>query len=606
MRNRDRFSASLSNTSRRGGSKKLSNGARIAVVGGGPSGSFFSYFLLDMAERAGNKFHLDIYEPRDYLKPGPAGCNMCAGIVSETLIQNLATEGIDLPASVVQRGIDSYILHMDVGSVRINTPLKEKRIGAVYRGAGPRDLKEFKFTGLDGHLLSLAVARGAQVINDRVVEADWVDDRPRVRTRTSDWAVYDLVVVTIGVNSPALKVFEDMCPGYRAPRTTKTHLREYFLGAERVEAILGNAVQVFLLDIPDLEFGMLIPKGDYMTLCLLGEEINKEMVRRFLETPQVRACLPPEIVSEKFSCNCSPRINTRAALQPYADRLVFIGDCASTRLFKDGIGSAYRTSKAAAAAVVFHGVSAQDLHDHYYKVCKRMDRDNAIGRLIFRVVSIVQKKKFAREGVLRMIVDEQDMPGEKRRMSTVQWDMYTGSGSYREIFLRTVHPVFLARIIRDSLVSLWPWRKSITNTEIDHETVPTAASGALGRWFEPGELIFRQGDSSDCRYVVMEGQVALMQERDGEDLFLGVRGAGEPLGDMALFEREVHSATVQALTRVRILTVDRDNFTKRIHEDPSLAYRLFQIMSRRTRNLTDQVSLLNQEIDRLSELLRDN
>ena len=44
---------------------------------------------------------------------------MCGGIISETLVQTLATEGIELPPNVVQRGVDSYFLHMDVGSVKI-------------------------------------------------------------------------------------------------------------------------------------------------------------------------------------------------------------------------------------------------------------------------------------------------------------------------------------------------------------------------------------------------------------------------------------------------------------------------------------------------------
>jgi len=115
---------------------KLEDGSRVAVVGGGPAGSFFSYFLLEMATPVGMDIHVDIYEPRDFDQPAPRGCNMCGGIISETLVQNLATEGINLPPTVVQRGIDSYVLHMDVGSVRIATPLQEMRIGAVTRGSG--------------------------------------------------------------------------------------------------------------------------------------------------------------------------------------------------------------------------------------------------------------------------------------------------------------------------------------------------------------------------------------------------------------------------------------------------------------------------------------
>jgi CRP-like cAMP-binding protein len=123
-------------------------------------------------------------------------------------------------------------------------------------------------------------------------------------------------------------------------------------------------------------------------------------------------------------------------------------------------------------------------------------------------------------------------------------------------------------------------------------------SGALGRTYEPGEIIIKQGDVGECMLVIQEGQVALVREQSGEEVFLGVRSAGEFLGEMAIFEKEVQMATVRALSQVRVLTVDKKNFLRRIHEDPSLAYRLFQLMSRRIRELSQQVTMLNQELDR--------
>ena len=96
----------------------------------------FSYFFLTMAEMLGLRVDLDIYEPRRFGYCGPAGCNHCGGVVSESLVQRLATEGICLPDEIVQRGTDSYQLHMDIGDVGIETPLMEKRIAAVYRGNG--------------------------------------------------------------------------------------------------------------------------------------------------------------------------------------------------------------------------------------------------------------------------------------------------------------------------------------------------------------------------------------------------------------------------------------------------------------------------------------
>jgi flavin-dependent dehydrogenase len=314
---------------------RLQDGARVGVIGGGPAGAFFAYFLLDMAAQAGRRVEVDIYEPRNFTQIGAQGCSGCAGIVSESLVQLLAEEGIDLPLSVVQREIDSYLIHMDVGSATITPPRPGKRIGVVHRGAGPRDLRQATWAGLDAYVLGLATAQGVQVIPQRVSDVVWADGRPTISTRVGGPRPYDLLAVTTGVNSAALKLFSEIVPGYQPPQTSKTFIREYFLGAATVDQALGNAIQVFLLDIPGLEFGMLIPKGEYMTVCLLGEEIDSDLVQQFLAAPEVRRCLPPDLALEKPSCQCAPRINTLGARQPYGDRVVFIGDSASTRLFKD-------------------------------------------------------------------------------------------------------------------------------------------------------------------------------------------------------------------------------------------------------------------------------
>ncbi len=130
-------------------------------------------------------------------------------------------------------------------------------------------------------------------------------------------------------------------------------------------------------------------------------------------------------------------------------------------------------------------------------------------------------------------------------------------------------------------------------------------SGGLGKVYQAGDILIRQGEVGESMLVIQEGQVALVREQEGEEVFLGVRSAGEILGEMALFEKEVQMATVRAVSQVRVLTVDKKNFLGRVHEDPSLAYRLFQLMSRRIRELSQQVALLNRELDRLTQRDQD-
>ncbi len=201
---------------------KLVDGSRVAVMGGGPAGSLFSYYLLEMAEMAGLQLELDLWDPKDFMQAAPSACNMCGGIISETLVQNLATDGINLPPSVVQRGIDSYVLHIDGQEVRIDTPVQEKRIASVYRGTGPRKLSANlkTWSNFDGHLQQLAIGRGAQPIREKVTSVDWVDGLPRLESKSGIHRTYDLLAVATGVNSPALKLFDQdpVCYTHQPPR----------------------------------------------------------------------------------------------------------------------------------------------------------------------------------------------------------------------------------------------------------------------------------------------------------------------------------------------------------------------------------------------------
>jgi len=433
---------------------ELTDGSRVAVVGGGPAGSFVSFFLLETASRTDLKLQVDIYESKDFSKTGPPGCNHCGGIISESLVQMLATEGINLPDAVVQRGIDSYVLHSDVGTVRIDTPLFEKRIAAVYRGSGPKGSHLVGWQSLDGYLLELACSAGATLIQRRVESITSQDGRPVIQAKEAEPRTYDLVIGAVGVNSPSLKIFEGLGFNYEQPKTTKTFISEFHYGDELIRQYLGSSMHVFLLPLPRLEFAALIPKGEYATLCLLGHDIDRELVERFLAHPAVRSCFPPEWETPTGVCQCLPKINFGGAKHFFGDRAVMIGDCGVTRLFKDGIGAAYRTAKACATTIVFDGVSAEAFGRFYSKACRDLARDNAIGKVVFSVVTLFRLLKVLRRGMVIMIDREQNSRSGDRPMSTVLWDTFTGSAPYKDILLRALHPGFLLRLTGDTFKAL--------------------------------------------------------------------------------------------------------------------------------------------------------
>jgi len=431
----------------------LEDGARIGVIGGGPAGSFFAYFALLFAERLDLELKVDIYESREFSRPGLSGCNMCGGLVSESLIQAMALEGINLPSAVVQRGIDSYVLHTRDSDVKLDTPVKEKRIAAVHRGGGPSETWAEPDGGLDGYLLDLARQRGAKVVGTCVDQVVWDKGRPQVRLGGTA-QTYDLLVGATGVNSDSWFIYKNLGISGEPPKTTRAWITELDLGREATNRYFSSSVHVFLLNLPRLDVASVIPKGGFLTVSILGRRLDQRLIESFFHSAVVQDLLQSQGKYDQGICHCAPKINVGGVKRPFLDRVVLVGDCGVTRLYKDGIGTAYRTAKAAARTAVFGGVSAKDFQRHYLPVCRSINHDNLFGSFLFQVVRLIKHFPPVLRGTLGMVLREQMLPGAAKRMSSVLWDMFTGSAPYRDIFTLTMDPRFIGRLFWESVLAL--------------------------------------------------------------------------------------------------------------------------------------------------------
>jgi flavin-dependent dehydrogenase len=434
---------------------QLRSGSKVCVIGGGPAGSFFSFFFLQLAERLDLEIELDIIEAKKFGERGPGGCNHCGGIISESLVQLLSAEGIRIPSSVIRKGIDSYVMHTDDQNIKIETPLHEKRIASVFRGSGPKNAESTGFDSFDQFLLDLCVQKSANVIVDKVEQVDYENSRPKIKTKNNFEKSYDLVVAAVGLDNKSLKILMAANKSFELPKTAKTYIREFYLGEEIVSKYFGNSMHVFLMDVQNLEFGALIPKGHYVTLVLLGKEINKELVDSFLNSQQVIESFPQSLnLSQISKCQCYPKINVKTARYMFGDRFVAIGDSSTSKLFKNGIGAAYITAKAAATTALLNGVSSNAFLNNYMPACRSLNIDNNIGKVVFLVTKIIKKSRLLKRGVIKTVAAESKKPGSKRQMSTVLWDTFTGSAPYKEIFLRTLKPSFIFPFAWNSLTSI--------------------------------------------------------------------------------------------------------------------------------------------------------
>ncbi|MDO8127465.1 MAG: hypothetical protein Q6359_09600 [Candidatus Brocadiales bacterium] len=211
----------------------LRDGAEIAVIGGGPAGSFFSIYALKLAKDLGKKIHLKIFDRKTFTNQGPPGCNMCAGVISETMVQHLAIDGINIPPTVVQRSIDSYCFHTADGEVYIRSPrLRQRGIATTYRGGGPKGGTGRDIQSLDEFMLEKAVEEGASVERIVIDEVKLNGGKPTLHSKQKVLMEPDLMVGAFGVNAHTADKFKDLGFGYSPPGTIRCVQTEMELGRE--------------------------------------------------------------------------------------------------------------------------------------------------------------------------------------------------------------------------------------------------------------------------------------------------------------------------------------------------------------------------------------
>jgi CRP/FNR family transcriptional regulator len=114
---------------------------------------------------------------------------------------------------------------------------------------------------------------------------------------------------------------------------------------------------------------------------------------------------------------------------------------------------------------------------------------------------------------------------------------------------------------------------------------------AVPRRFEAAEVVFREGDASDTCYIVREGHARATHEHgDGRTITLASFGPGDIFGELAMFEDELRSATVEATAPTTVVGVLGPDMRALMREHPEIATRLVIALGRRLREANERLS----------------
>jgi CRP/FNR family cyclic AMP-dependent transcriptional regulator len=126
---------------------------------------------------------------------------------------------------------------------------------------------------------------------------------------------------------------------------------------------------------------------------------------------------------------------------------------------------------------------------------------------------------------------------------------------------------------------------------LSEDELRQVADLAVPRRYEPGEVIFREGDRSDTCFIVRTGRVRITRTHPGgRRLTLAELAPGEMFGELSMFDGEGRSATVEALEETTALALLEGDIRRVLREHPDIAVKMLARLANRLRTANEKLA----------------
>ena len=126
---------------------------------------------------------------------------------------------------------------------------------------------------------------------------------------------------------------------------------------------------------------------------------------------------------------------------------------------------------------------------------------------------------------------------------------------------------------------------------LSEEDLAQVVRVAVPRTFGAGEVVFREGDESNTCYVVRTGHArAIREHSDGRSITLANFGPGDIFGELAMFDDERRSATIETLEPTEAIAILGGDMRRLLREHPDIAVKLITALGRRLRDTNERLA----------------
>jgi len=128
-------------------------------------------------------------------------------------------------------------------------------------------------------------------------------------------------------------------------------------------------------------------------------------------------------------------------------------------------------------------------------------------------------------------------------------------------------------------------------SDLEPAELERIAQVAIPRSFPKGARVFHEGDTSDACYLIRSGEVRVTREHpDGRAIALATLGPGELVGELAMIDGDVRSASVEALTDLELLAVSAADMRGLLERNAQITAKLVVALARRLREANERIS----------------
>ncbi len=126
---------------------------------------------------------------------------------------------------------------------------------------------------------------------------------------------------------------------------------------------------------------------------------------------------------------------------------------------------------------------------------------------------------------------------------------------------------------------------------LGEDELARVAEVTVPRRFDAGEAVFHEGDQSDTCYIVRSGRARAVREHtDGRSIALATFGPGDIFGELAMFDDESRSATVEAFEDTEVIAILGGDMRRLLRQHPDIGVKLLAALGRRLRDTNERLA----------------